>query len=177
MNQQMYLQTKVYPSVGAGITTNTIDFGGSTGVCCVMNFGTEVEIQRWGLTVDDNELLDVGAGMVLALKKYLVPGSSTNAVTIGSISTGTTDVAKGSGLYQNLVDLDVAAAQSVAVDGSTVTTAPAPTVDTRTILPGQQLVFDLPDAADTSGKGSVWVQYIEKPFVASKYSNFTEVAY
>lgn len=176
MHDLSNVRTAVYPAVGAAITTDLIDFGGSTGVVAVMNFGTPVEVLRFGITVDDNELLDVGAGFTLTLKKYLVPGSSTNAVTLGTI-TSTADVAKGSGLYNNLAALP---ASSTGDDGvSILNVAPRDAADNDYIVqPGQQLVFDLTDAADTSGKGSVWVQYVEKPFVddsGNAYANYTKV--
>jgi hypothetical protein len=173
MHDLLNVRTAVYPDKGAGITTDLVDFGGATGVVAVMNFAVPVEVLRFGLLVDDNELLDVGAGVALALKKYLVPGSATNAVTLGTISS-TVDVAKGSGLFNNLA-VEIAAATGD--DGvSVLNVAPRDEQSNKFIvLPGQQLVFDLTDAADTSGKGQVWVQYVEKPFVDGAYSNYTEV--
>lgn len=171
LNKQIY----VYPAVGAGITTDLVDFGGSTGVVAVMNFGGPVEVIRFGITVDDNELLDVGAGFALALKKYLVPGSSTNAVTLGTI-TSTADVAKGSGLYNDLKagDDDGEAGE----DGSVRHESPRNNYDDGNkfiVLAGEQLVFDLTDAADTSGKGQVWVEVVNRPFAGTDIATMTEV--
>ena len=175
MHDLLNVKTAVYPSVGAGVTTDLVDFGGSTGVVAVMNFAAPIEVLRMGILVDDNELLDVGAGFAIKLWKYLVPGSSTNAVSLGTI-TSTTDVAKGSGLFNNL-DLEIAA--STGDDGvSVLHVAPRDEQSNKWIVtPGQQLVWDLTDAADTSGKGQVWVQYVEKPFIGvdGVYSNYAEV--
>lgn len=168
MHDLLNVHTRVYPEVGAAVTTDLIDFGGSTGVVAVMNFGAPIEVIRMGIVVDDNELLDVGAGFAIALKKYLIPGSSTNAVTLGTI-TSTADVAKGTGLYNDfrLGDTDGETAE----DDTLRYVSPRSDSDVEDndfiVLPGQQLVFDLTDAADTSGKGQVFVQYIERPFTGS----------
>lgn len=162
MNELMYVRTKVYPSEGAAVTTNLVDFAGSTGVCAVMTFPTPIEVLRMGIVVDTAEVLDVGAGFIIKLWKYVTTGVNTNAVALGTI-TRTADVAAGGVVYNNLgatLDLD----GSVAVDGSTVFTTATPTRAQRTVLPGQQLVWDVTDVADTTGKGYVWVQYIERPF-------------
>jgi hypothetical protein len=165
MHDLLNVRTQVYPQGGAAITTNLVDFGGSTGVAAVMNFAVPVEIVRMGIVVDDNELLDVGAGFTITLKKYLVPGSATNAVTLGSI-TRIADVPKGGVVYNDfdLGDND----GEVAEDGTTrnLPVRSASDFDTNDfiVLPGQQIVWDLTDAADTSGKGQVFVQYIERPF-------------
>jgi hypothetical protein len=174
MHDLLNVRTAVYPAVGAGVTTDLVDFGGGTAVVAVMNFACPVEILRFGILVDDNELLDVGAGFALALKKYLVPGSSTNAVTLGTI-TSTADVAKGSGLFNNLA-LEIAAATGD--DGVSVVHVPPRDEQSNDFIltPGQQLVFEVTDSADTSGKGQVWVQYVEKPFIGvdGVYTNYAE---
>ena len=175
MHDLLNVKTRVYPEVGAAITTDLVDFQAATGVVAVMNFAAPVEILRMGILVDDNELLDVGAGFSIKLWKYLVPGSSTSAVALGTITT-TADVAKGSGLFNNL---HVAIAQATGDDGvSLVNVAPRDEQDNDWIvLPGQQVVWDITDAADTSGKGQVWVQYVERPFngVDGAYTNYSEV--
>lgn len=176
MHDYLNVRRAVYPAVGAAITTDLVDFGGSTGVVAVMNFGGPIEVLKIGITVDDNELLDVGAGFVITAKKYLIPGSSTNAVTLGTISS-TTDVAKGQSLYNNLQlgDTDGETAE----DGNLRNESPRNNFDDGNkfiIKPGQQLVWDLTDAADTSGKGQVWVEYVERPMAGSDLtSQATEV--
>ena len=176
MHDFLQVRTAVYPQQGAAITTDLIDFGGATGVVAVMNFGTAIEVLRMGITVDDNELLDVGAGMSIALKKYLIPGSSTNAVSLGTITT-TADVAKGDGLYNNLDTGDTDG--ETGEDGELRNESPRNNFDDGNkyiVYPGQQLVWDLTDAADTSGKGQVWVQYVERPFAGvNELTGYTEV--
>src|SRR5690606_14519441 len=133
-------------------------------VVAVMNFGVPVEIIRAGITVDNAETLAVGTGFEITLKKYLVPGDSTNAVTLGTISSAS-DVAKGAGLYNDFSAGD--ADGENAEDNSTRFEAPRNNFDDGNkfiIKSGEQLVWDLTDAADTSGKGQVWVQYVERPF-------------
>lgn len=177
MHDLLQVRTAVYPAVGAAVTTDLVDFGGSTGVVAVMNFGVPIEVIKFGLTVDDAETLDVGAGFALALKKYLIPGSSTNAVTLGTITRGTdADVAKGDGLYNDLSDGDENG--ETAEDGTTRYESPRNNFDDGNkfiVKAGEQLVFDLTDAADTSGKGQVWVQYVERPFVTQDITGFTKV--
>ena len=175
-------RVRVYPEVGAAITTDLVDFGGSTGVVAVMNFATPIEVLRMGITVDDNELLDVGVGFSIKLWKYLVPGSSTNAVALGTI-TSTTDVAKGSSLYNNLAAAVAQASGDDTLDGGTtpqtslvdVSPRNANSTNNYIVNTGQQLVWDLTDAADTSGKGQVWVEYVERPMAGTAFANATEV--
>lgn len=160
MHDLLNVEIRTYPDVGAGVTTDLVDFGGSTGVVAVFNFPDPVEVKRFGLTVDDSELLDVGAGVVLALKKYLIPGSSTNAVTLGTI-TSTADIAKGAGMYTEF-DLGDENGET-GEDGSLRNVAPRDEdANIFIVNPGEQLVVDLTDAADTSGKGQVWVEVIHK---------------
>lgn len=178
MHDLLQVRTAVYPAVGAAVTTDLVDFGGSTGVVAVMNFGVPIEVLRMGITVDDAETLDVGAGFSIALKKYLIPGSSTNAVTLGTITRGLdADVAKGAGLYNNLDTGDTDG--ETGEDGELRNESPRNNFDdgNKFILEaGQQLVWDLTDAADTSGKGQVWVQYVERPFAGTQVpSDFVEV--
>jgi hypothetical protein len=174
MHDLLNVQTRVYPEVGAAITTDLVDFGGSTGVVAVMNFGAPIEVLAMGIVVDDNELLDVGNGFTITLKKYVVPGSSTNAVTLGTISSAA-DVAKGSVVINRLQAGDVDG--ETAEDGSIRYESPRNNVDggNKFIVGfGEQLVWDLTDAADTSGKGQVFVQYVQLP-MADYYTGVTEV--
>lgn len=176
MHDYLNVRRAVYPADGAAITTNLVDFGGSTGVVAVQNFGGPIEVLMMGITVDDNELLDVGAGFSIALKKYLVPGSSTNAVTLGTI-TSTSDVAKGQVLYNRLQAGDEDG--ETAEDNSLRNESPRNNFDSGNkfiVKPGEQLVWDLTDAADTSGKGQVWVEYVERPMAGSELDDHaTEV--
>lgn len=161
MHDYLKVVTKVYPDQGAGITTNLVDFGGSTGVVAVQNFGVEVEVIGFGIVVDDNEVLDVGAGFGIKLQKYLVPGSSTDAVDLGTI-TRTADVAKGSVVYNDLSKGDEDG--EVAEDGAKRNVAPRDEQNNKFIVKqGEQIVWNLTDAADTSGKGQVFVRVVERP--------------
>lgn len=178
MHDLLNVETRVYPEVGAAITTDLVDFGGSTGVVAVMNFGHPIEVIGFGLLVDDNEKLDVGVGMVVTLKKYLYPGSSTNAVTLGTITRGTDeDVDKGKGLINLLRTGDEDG--ETAEDGSLRHESPRNTYEDGNkyiVKAGEQLVFDLTNAADTSGKGQVFVKYVKLP-MADYYDDgvYTEV--
>lgn len=172
-----YIQTRVvtFPSAEAALATPLVDFGGSTGVVAVLNFGVPVEVLRFGITVDSAEILDVGAGFSIALKKYPTRGVSTDAVTLGTISS-TVDRAAGVTLYNNLDTGD--SDGETAEDSSLRHESPRNNFDLGNVYivkTGEQLVFDLTDAADTSGKGSVWVEYVERPFAGSAVQNAVEV--
>ena len=172
MHDLLNVKTAVYPSVGAAVTTDIVDFAGSTGVCAVMNFGVPIEVLRMGITVDSNEALAVGTSFSIKLWKYLTPGSSTNAVSLGTISLGAVTVAADGIVYNNL-DLEIAAASGD--DGvSVVHVAPRDEQSNKWIvLPGQQLVWDVTNVSDTTGKGQVWVQYVERPFTGNDLAAVT----
>jgi hypothetical protein len=123
---------------------------------------TPIKIVRWGLVV--TSLLDVGAGFIAALDFRPTAGSDTDRVngsvaagvdTAGGTITTTADVAAGAGLYHEL---------STPLE----------------ILPGEQGVIQITDAADTAGTGLFWVEYEEEPFAAayagsdSRLVNMTE---
>lgn len=172
-----------FPSQKADLATVLVDFGGSTGVVAAFAPPVPIEILRFGIIVDSAEALDVGVSFSIDLIKYPTAGSSTNAVTIGTI-TRTADVAAGGVVVNNL---DAEPAQTSGDDtlysGTTsqtslVNTAPRDrtTVPTKyQIMPGQQVVFDLTDAADTAGKGYVFIEYVERGWVDADVSNLIEV--
>jgi hypothetical protein len=123
---------------------------------------TPIKIVRWGLVV--TSLLDVGAGFAAAMDFRPTAGSDTDRVngavasgidTAGGTITTTADVAAGDGLYHEL-------SQPLEV------------------LPGEQVVIQITDAADTAGTGLFWVEYEEEPFAAayagtsSRLVNMTE---
>lgn len=161
MHDYLKVVTKVYPDQGAGVTTNLVDFGGATGVVAVQNFGVEVEVLGFGIAVDSAEALVVGTTFGIKLQKYLTPGSSTNAVDLGTI-TRSADVAAGYVVYNDLSLGD--ADGEVAEDGSKRNLAPRDEGNNKFIVKqGEQLVWNLTDAADTSGKGQVFVRVVERP--------------
>lgn len=115
--------------------------------------GKPIDVVRWGFII--TTALDVGAGFGAALDLRPTVGSDTDRVngdssgttdTGGGTITATADVAVGAGLYHN-------------VD-------PPLEVD-----PGEELVLQITDAADTSGAGYFFVEYEERPFVGD--SNVT----
>lgn len=112
-----------------------------------------VNIVRWGVIAD--ALIDVGAGMVIALDHRVTFGSDTGRVNGatsagkdtagGTLSTGTTDVAQGKGLYRE------------------VNQVPGP----FKLAPGEQAVFEVTDAADTAGTGFLWLEYEVEGFAGT----------
>ena len=111
--------------------------------------GRPVNVIRWGIIA--NALIDVGAGMIVTMDFRPTVGSDASRVNGsvasgvdtagGTLSTSTTDVAAGDGIYH-----DVVAANGFQID------------------PGESAVFEVTDAADTAGTGYIFVEYEELPF-------------
>jgi hypothetical protein len=166
-----YIQTavQVYPESGAALTTNLIDFNAATGVIAVMNFGRPIEVLKMGITMDNGTTVTLGS-FSIKLQKYLKPGDNTNAVDLGTI-TPAAGLAKGDVVFNKFQG--TSGTSSTGSDGSTVTTAPrVQTTDLDTsnqnkfkVLAGEQLVWN-ETVVMTSGKGQVWVEYVERPLSA-----------
>lgn len=157
--------TKVIPDDGHG-TPVTLTTAADKGTFAPAR---PVNIVRWGIIV--TTLLDVGAGAVFALDFRPTIGSDTGRVdgavsagvdtAGGTITTGTTDVAVGKGLYHDV--------------------NPPLKVD-----PGEQVVFQAVDAPDTGGAGFLFIEYEEEGFsggspaaalsLANRISNLTKKA-
>ncbi len=119
----------------------------STGDKFTFTPGQPVDIIRWGIV--PTTLLDLGVGFTGALDFRPTAGSDASRVngsvaggvdTAGGTITRTADVALGAGVYHNL-------SSPLEVD------------------PGEEVVFEVTDAADTSGDGVIFIEYFEKPFV------------
>lgn len=112
--------------------------------------GQPVDIVRWGIIADT--LIDVGAGMVIKADHRITAGSDTGRTdgTVGDLTFGTDeDIAQGDGVYTEVV--------SPGVTGFTKTPFE--------VDPGEQVVFQVTDQADTAGTCRIFVEFIEKPFV------------
>lgn len=151
----------------------------STGDKATITPTNPIRVTKWGFLSADTDgsgIVDVGVGLVVSMDKRPTVYSDTNRVEIDTITT-TADVALGAGLYSDLVS--GFSGSSTAVDGSTLNNAPsspatgvAVPVD---VYPGQQLVFEVKDAADTDADNVIfWVEYIELPFVGDYISNYTK---
>lgn len=97
-----------------------------------------VEIIRWGLVLD--ALLDVGVGATVKVDKRPTAGSDTGRGDgdIGALTT-TGDLAQGVVWNDELA-------------------APIK------LLPGEQAVVEVTDAADTAGTGEVYIHYRRRPW-------------
>lgn len=166
-----YINTrvKVYPEDGAALTTNLVDFS-STGVKAVMNFGRPIEVVKMGIVFDNSVAVTLGS-FSIALQKYLQPGLATGLVALGSI----TPISGGTGSVIFNKFQSISGTSSAGADGSTVTTAPRLQADWQAtqsnkfiVIGGQQLVWNVTVAA-TSGKGQVFVEYVDRPL--TKYDN------
>lgn len=123
----------------------------STGDKFTFTPGQPVDILRWGIIAD--ALIDVGVGMAIKADHRPTAGSDTGRGdgNVGDI-TITVDLAQGAGLFTEDVS-GVANKTPFQVD------------------PGEQVVFEVTDAADTAGTAIIFVEYLEKPFVGD--SNVT----
>ena len=107
--------------------------------------GKPVDVIRWGIVV--SILLDVGVGFTIKAD-VIKSGVARDDGGMGSITT-VTDVAVGKGLFTENVSPGVTA---------------HPTEPFK-LDPGDQVIFQVTDAADTTGDGYVFVEYLEESFV------------
>ncbi len=120
----------------------------STGDKMVFTPGAPVNIIRWGVIAD--ALIDVGAGMTIKADWRRTAGSDSSRSdgTCGDI-TVTADISQGQGAYT----------EECATPATTAVKA------VFLVDPGEQVVFEVTDAADTSGTGMIFVDYELLPFV------------
>ncbi len=138
----------------------------STGDTLLLRPIFPIDILRWGIL--PTVLVDVGATMTISIDHRPTINSDTDRAEIGSI-TRTTDVAVGAGISDDIAN---AVAQATGVDGSLVDVAPSGPFE---VDPGEEVIFDVDNAADTGGTMDVWIEYYVKPFVGSRISNITDV--
>lgn len=114
----------------------------STGDKMTFTPGAPVNIIRWGVIADS--LIDVGVGMTIKADFRPTAGSDTGRGDgdVGDI-TVTADIAQGKGAYTE-----------------EVATPATPAVPAKfEVDPGEQVVFQVTDAADTAGTGHIFVEY------------------
>lgn len=131
--------------------------------------GQPVDIVRWGVIADD--LVDVGAGMTIKADHRPTVGSDTDRTdgTVGDI-TVTADIAAGKGAYTESFsgsDGSTTTINSTGVGGQKREEAGQYGFE---VDPGEQVVFQVTDAADTAGKVYIFIEVIEKPFVGGSES-------
>lgn len=119
----------------------------STGDKMTFTPGIPVNIVRWGIIAD--ALIDVGAGMTIKADLRPTAGSDSGRGDgdMGDI-TVTTDIAQGDGVYTE----EVATPASTAVGAKGL------------VDPGEQVVFQVTDAADTAGTGIIFIEYEAEGF-------------
>ena len=135
------------------------DAANATGDGMVFAPGSPVEIIRWGFIAD--ALVDVGVGMTVKLDKVDSAGSRGDG-DVGSI-TRTADVLAEDGIYtENVSPL--------------VTLHPT---EPHRVIPGERLVMQVTDAADTAGTFLPFIEYRKLPFVGGapvdELANMTKV--
>lgn len=123
-----------------------------------------IDIYRWGIITQD--LLDVGAGFTISMEFRPTVGSDTDRAAKQTIDR-TTDVAAGTVLYRDVILAVAQASGDDTLTGGTTTqtsllnVGPAGPLHVR---PGEEVVFEVTDAADTAGTGRIWVEYVESDF-------------
>lgn len=126
-----------------------------------------LRILRWGYQNLDDAIIDVGTQFKVALDWRPTVKSDTNRAEIDTISTGTTDVPQGEGRFSDLVG--GFSGSSTGSDGSTVYQAPSnddqSAPDGFKVYPGEELVFEVLDAADTDADEiQFFVEYVDLPW-------------
>lgn len=136
----------------------------TTGDKVVVPVSGPQKIYRWGIIA--NSIIDVGAAAIFSFEHRITAGSDTGRTVIDTISTGTTDVAAGKGLYSDLSNgFDGA---QTGEDGKPRNIAPAQGTPNLPVVvrPGEELVFEVTDAPDTAGAGAYFFyEYSEEPWV------------
>lgn len=120
-----------------------------------------IDVIRWGViytTAKD------ATSMALTLSKRPVAGSAASKVILGTM-TDAAARAIGALVYQEPGTLaTVAATQSTAEDGSLRNVDP---VGPFHVKVGEELSIELTDVADATGKGYLFIEYLEYPFSVS----------
>lgn len=112
--------------------------------------GQPINVRR--IAVIANALIDVGAGMTIKVDHRPTAGSDTGRTDgIGKDLVVAADIAQGKGEYAELPT-------EFEVD------------------PGEELVVQVTDAADTAGTGYVVIEYQRKPFTGTRIANMTKQA-
>ncbi len=118
-----------------------------TGDVFTLTPGQPINIIRWGII--PTTALDVGGGMVVKADFRPTAGSDSGRGDgdVGDITLSTDeDVALGAGLFTDEV-------------------SGAGNKSPFLVDPGEQVVWQVTDAADTTGDGVIFVEYEEHPFV------------
>ncbi len=114
-----------------------------------------IDIIRWGYIVDQTAL-DVGAGFTVDLDHRVTAGTDTGRVQVDTI-VRTTDLALGNGVVKELI---LAVAQATAEDGSLRDVSGTGPFQ---VDPGEEVVLQVSDAADTTGNITLYFEYFELP--------------
>lgn len=169
MNIQLFRKTAVSrsatPTGGNGPVVFT-----STGDKYILTPAMPLDVIRFGIIYS---VAKDATSMVVTLDKRVTVGSDTGRVTISTM-TDAAARAVAADVYQEPGTLATAAAtQSVAEDGSLRNVDP---VGPYHIVPGQELVIAVTDAADSTGQGYVWIEYNEYPFAGSDVASAVKIA-
>lgn len=142
----------------------------STGDKFILTPAKPIDILRWGYVIT---VAKDATTMIVQLDKRPTAGSDSSRTTIGEI-TDAAARAQGAVVYQEPgTGTSAALTQSTGADGSLVNVDPAGPYH---ITPGQQVVVEVTDAADSTGQGFVFIEYAEHDFSGSDVSAAVRIA-
>lgn len=121
----------------------------ATGDGMIFTPAQPIDVYRFIIIAD--ALIDVGAGMVVTLDHRPTAGSDTSRVTIATM-TISADIAAGAGAYVTM-DAD----------------------EPFEVNPGEELVVEVTNAADTAGTFKPAVAYQRRAFVGTRIANLTDL--
>lgn len=142
----------------------------TTGDKFIFTPGRPIDVIRWGVIYS---VAKDATAAAYTLAKRVTVGTDTGRVTISTMSDALARAA-GAVVYQEPGTLATAAAtQSTAEDGSLRNVDP---VGPYHVAPGQELVVAVTDAADATGQGYAFIEYLEYPFAGSDIATAVKIA-
>lgn len=139
----------------------------TTGDKYIFTPATPVLLLKWGIVIQ-TDLVPV-TQCLLSLSRRPTAGSDTARAVVDTLRTGTTSFLAGKGIFRD----PFTASTTATTPASEVAGAgPAGIVGNNTItsgqaqlrlIPGEEWVVDVTTAATTSGKGYIWIEYLQLP--------------
>lgn len=140
-----------------GVNGGPIDFN-ATGDKYIYTPCAPIDVYRWGFITDAAMDPDAG-GFVLALDHRITAGSDTGRTEKATITRADAEtVAAGKLVYGRV---EIAVAETVAVDGSKVNVDPAGPLR---VNPGEQVVIEVTNAVGAASTGYVFIEYADLAF-------------
>lgn len=172
MNELLQTRTVVSvlptPTGGAG---GPVDFN-ATGDKFIFTPAKPSKIMRWGLIFIDAVNPDAG-GFVIALDHRVLVGSDVGRVEVATITRADAELSSAGAVFYQEVTRAVAESSVAGLGGTTTKVNVAPS-GPLLVIPGQEAVIEVTNAAGVTATGYVWIEYLELPFAGSNLSAATE---